>query len=126
MAFAAGCPQSRSGRAGSMKKSMTRVPGNRIFNPFSPMGRPNSAASSFCSTIIREPMQGQRATCPVDPTLPLWIQSPRLAVQNLLHAGRLEVGDSSRIITVPGITVSSQVAGCWDMGKGRRAEGGGE
>ena len=75
------------------------------------MRRPNSAASSFCSTIIREPMQGQPATCPVDPTLQVWIQSPRLAVCNLLHAARLEGGGSSRIITMPGITVSPQGAG---------------
>ena len=30
-------------------------------------GRPNAAASGFLSGIIREPLAGQRAVCPVDP-----------------------------------------------------------
>ena len=34
-------------------------------------GKPNAAASGFLSGIIREPLAGQRATCPVDPG-PKW------------------------------------------------------
>ena len=31
-------------------------------------GKPNTAASSFASAIIREPLAGARAVCPVDPS----------------------------------------------------------
>ena len=37
-------------------------------------GRPNTAASSFCSSIIREPLKGETAVCPVSPDLPLFVQ----------------------------------------------------
>ena len=30
-------------------------------------GRPNGAATGFLSGIIREPLAGQRAICPVEP-----------------------------------------------------------
>ncbi len=34
-------------------------------------GAPNKAASSFASDIIREPLHGREAVCPVDPSLTL-------------------------------------------------------
>lgn len=49
-------------------------------------GRPNNAASSFASSIIREPLKGEEAVCPVEPDLRLWLSSPRTAVANLVHA----------------------------------------
>ena len=84
-------------------------------------GKPNAAASSFVSGIIREPLNGQRAICPVDLGLELWLSSPRSAVENLARAALLpgeKLGDG-RIVNLPGITVSvgemirslSQVAG---------------
>ncbi|MGB5917191.1 MAG: NAD-dependent epimerase/dehydratase family protein, partial [Phormidesmis sp.] len=39
-------------------------------------GKPNAAASSFASSIIREPISGQSALCPVDLDLALWLSSP--------------------------------------------------
>jgi len=36
-------------------------------------GRPNAAASSFVSGIIREPLHGETAVCPADPDLELWL-----------------------------------------------------
>ncbi len=33
-------------------------------------GRPNAAASGFLSSIIREPLNGQQAVCPVSPRHP--------------------------------------------------------
>ena len=39
-------------------------------------GKPNRAASSFASGIIREPLAGVDATCPVAPTTRMWVQSP--------------------------------------------------
>lgn len=47
-------------------------------------GRPNAAASSFASGIIREPLNGEPATCPVAADTRLWLLSPRRAVQALI------------------------------------------
>lgn len=49
-------------------------------------GRPNAAASSFLSGIIREPLAGQRATCPVDAQTEVALTSPARAVSGLLCA----------------------------------------
>ncbi|MCS3507656.1 D-erythronate dehydrogenase [Achromobacter sp. JUb104] len=47
-------------------------------------GRPNAAASSFASGIIREPLNGENAVCPVGPDTRLWLLSPRGAIQALI------------------------------------------
>src|SRR5690606_32816075 len=39
-------------------------------------GRPNSALSSFASGIVREPLNGEEAVCPVSPDMVLWLLSP--------------------------------------------------
>jgi D-erythronate 2-dehydrogenase len=49
-------------------------------------GRPNAAASSFLSAIIREPLAGQRATCPVDAQAEVALASPARAISGLLCA----------------------------------------
>eukprot|EP00475_Leptophrys_vorax_P034026 TRINITY_DN54397_c0_g1_i1.p1 TRINITY_DN54397_c0_g1~~TRINITY_DN54397_c0_g1_i1.p1 ORF type:complete len:274 (+),score=-23.21 TRINITY_DN54397_c0_g1_i1:109-822(+) len=71
-------------------------------------GKPNAATSSFCSSIVREPLHGLPATCPVDPSLPLWLQSPRTVVANMLHAHRLPAARlaDTRVITLPGLTTT--------------------
>ena len=40
-------------------------------------GKPNAAASGFMSGIIREPLEGVDAVCPVDPQTGVWIPSIR-------------------------------------------------
>mgnify|MGYP001028100004 CR=1 FL=1 len=49
-------------------------------------GRPNQAASGFLSGIIREPLAGEPAVVPVDPTLEVALNSPDGAVAGLIHA----------------------------------------
>jgi nucleoside-diphosphate-sugar epimerase len=49
-------------------------------------GKPNAAASSFMSGIIREPLAGVDAVCPVDPQTGVWITSPRFAIAGLIAA----------------------------------------
>jgi nucleoside-diphosphate-sugar epimerase len=49
-------------------------------------GRPNAAASGFLSGIIREPLAGQRATCPVGPETAAAVGSPARTVAGLLRA----------------------------------------
>lgn len=70
-------------------------------------GRPNTAASSFCSSIIREPLKGEIAVCPVDPNWPLFVQSPRTVVRNLMHAMSIKsLKGNERAITLPGLTTN--------------------
>lgn len=71
-------------------------------------GRPNKAASGFFSGIIREPLAGVEAVCPVDPSVMHWMASPRAAVEFLVHAAAL---DGARIgprrnLTMPGLAIT--------------------
>jgi D-erythronate 2-dehydrogenase len=84
-------------------------------------GRPNAAASSFASSIIREPLDGEECVCPVSEATEMWIMSPRQGVESLIHAAQLPADalGSYRGVALPGLTVSmremvealSQVAG---------------
>lgn len=47
-------------------------------------GKPNGAASSFFSGIIREPLAGQPAICPVSPDVEHPVSSPARTVQGLI------------------------------------------
>ncbi len=49
-------------------------------------GRPNGAATGFLSGIIREPLAGERAICPVDARTEAAIISPARAIDGLLRA----------------------------------------
>ena len=49
-------------------------------------GKPNAAASSFVSGIIREPLAGLRATCPVPPDTPIALSSPRRTLEGITRA----------------------------------------
>ncbi len=71
-------------------------------------GKPNGAASSFASGIIREPLAGQRAVCPIDPDTALWLASPDHVVPALMHAYTLpsERLGAQRSINLPGLTVT--------------------
>ena len=72
-------------------------------------GKPNAAASSFFSSIIREPLQGEPAMCPVDPDATKgWLTSPRAVIDNLLRTAELdaEALGQNRCFNLPGITVT--------------------
>ena len=71
-------------------------------------GKPNRAASSFFSGIIREPLAGQEAVLPVPGTTRHWMTSPRSATGFLMHAGGLDLtrlGDRPNL-TMPGLSVT--------------------
>lgn len=55
-------------------------------------GRPNKAASSFVSSILREPLLGLPAELPVPEDFAVWICSPRRAVEWFLHAMAMDTG----------------------------------
>jgi D-erythronate 2-dehydrogenase len=72
-------------------------------------GRPNRAASGFVSGIIREPLAGQRATCPVPPDTEVALASPAKAVSALLRAAvspERTWGDCTAV-TMPALTVTA-------------------
>ncbi len=73
-------------------------------------GKPNKAASTFASSIIREPLQGDTVNCPVDPEQAMWLISPRRVVDAFIRAAELpaEVWGPSRAVSLPGITHSVQ------------------
>ncbi|WP_114011306.1 D-erythronate dehydrogenase [Cohaesibacter intestini] len=73
-------------------------------------GKPNSAASSFASGIIREPLSGEQALLPVSRNTRLHLGSPDMAVSSVMHAialGQDVIGDRGAI-TLPGLSVSVQ------------------
>ena len=55
-------------------------------------GRPNGAASSFLSGMIREPLAGLRAVCPVAPGTPVALSSPARTVEGLIRAAEATDG----------------------------------
>lgn len=70
-------------------------------------GKPNQAASSFVSGIIREPLNGEKSVCPVNPDLRVWISSPDRAVESFIHAHELPSEKfEGRAINLPGISVT--------------------
>lgn len=71
-------------------------------------GVPNQAASSFASGIIREPLNGIDAVCPVAPETPMWLQSPRTAIDNLIHGHEIDGSrlGLSRALNLPGLATS--------------------
>jgi D-erythronate 2-dehydrogenase len=71
-------------------------------------GRPNRAASTFASSIIREPLAGREAVCPVSPDTVMALASPRRIVAGLIHAHDLP-GDAfgaSRSLQLPAFSVA--------------------
>lgn len=73
-------------------------------------GKPNAAASSFASGIIREPLNGESAICPVDTALSLWLSGPKTVTENLVYALSIpaEKFGYTRTLNLPGITVTVQ------------------
>jgi D-erythronate 2-dehydrogenase len=71
-------------------------------------GRPNRAASGFASSIIREPLSGREAICPVSPDIVMALISPRRVVAALAHALDLpeEALGARRSLQLPAFSVS--------------------
>jgi nucleoside-diphosphate-sugar epimerase len=71
-------------------------------------GRPNRAASGFVSGIIREPLAGERATCPVPADTEVALASPARAVTALLRAATCadQAWGDRAAVTMPALTVS--------------------
>ncbi len=70
-------------------------------------GKPNKAASSFASGIIREPLAGVDAICPVGRDTRVWVSSPPTVIANLIVGHEVPAAKFAhmRSINVPGILV---------------------
>ncbi|GAA1380812.1 D-erythronate dehydrogenase [Luteococcus sanguinis] len=91
------------GRKGFVDSRICRLPTISV-RP----GAPNSAASSFASGIIREPLNGVESVCPVPHETRMWLSSPRQAVANLVRAMELDAERLGRwrAMNIPGISVT--------------------
>ncbi len=71
-------------------------------------GRPNKAASSFFSGIVREPLLGLDTELPVPDDFAVWVCSPRRAVDWLMHAASMDTSKMGldRSIDPPGISTT--------------------
>jgi nucleoside-diphosphate-sugar epimerase len=87
-------------------------------------GRPNAAASSFLSAIIREPLRGERAVCPVSPETEVALASPGRGIEGLLCAAA--ASDKSwggrTAVNLPALTVTvADMVGALERQAGREA-----
>ena len=71
-------------------------------------GKPNAAASSFASGILREPLNGVVSECPVEAETGVWLLSPRRVIEAFVHAHELPAAawGTRRVLNLPGITAS--------------------
>ncbi|HEY7904977.1 MAG TPA: D-erythronate dehydrogenase [Casimicrobiaceae bacterium] len=71
-------------------------------------GKANKAASSFASGILREPLNGVEAVCPVARETRMWLLSPRRAIDSIIvaHETPTSAFSHTRSINLPGISTS--------------------
>ncbi|MCU1571784.1 MAG: NAD-dependent epimerase [Naasia sp.] len=71
-------------------------------------GRPNAAASSFLSGMIREPLAGERAFCPVPAETPIALSSPRRTIEGILRAAEVDdaTWGSRTAMNLPALTTT--------------------
>jgi len=89
-------------------------------------GWPNAAASSFLSAIIREPLRGERAVCPVSPRTEVALASPARAIEGLLCAATAsdEAWGGRTAVNLPALTVTvADMIGALERQVGREASG---
>ncbi|WP_105969193.1 D-erythronate dehydrogenase [Streptomyces geranii] len=68
-------------------------------------GKPNAAASGFLSGIVREPLAGLPAVCPVGPELRVALASPRRTVEGILRITEATL-DGGLPVNLPALTVT--------------------
>jgi nucleoside-diphosphate-sugar epimerase len=70
-------------------------------------GRPNAAASGFLSSIIREPLNGQEAVCPVPTNTTVAVASPQRTIEGLIMAAEAtaDAWGSRTAVNLPALTL---------------------
>jgi nucleoside-diphosphate-sugar epimerase len=87
-------------------------------------GRPNAAASGFLSSIVREPLNGQQAVCPVSPGTAVAVASPQRAIEGLLKAAEAtsDAWGGGTAVNLPGLTIRvSEMLDALEVVAGRAA-----
>ena len=83
-------------------------------------GAPNLAASSFASSLVREPLMGRAYACPVPAETPVCLLSVRRVVESFVHAASLPAAalGHTRAVQLPGLTmtVADMVAALAEVG----------
>jgi nucleoside-diphosphate-sugar epimerase len=71
-------------------------------------GKPNGAASSFLSGMLREPLAGVRAVCPVPADTPVALSSPALTIAGLICAAETSAAawGPRTALTLPALTTT--------------------
>jgi nucleoside-diphosphate-sugar epimerase len=84
-------------------------------------GRPNAAASGFLSSIIREPLNGQEAVCPVPTDTLVALASPQRTIEGLLKAAESTADAWGRTaVNLPALTVKvSEMLDALEIAAGR-------
>jgi nucleoside-diphosphate-sugar epimerase len=84
-------------------------------------GRPNAAASGFLSSIIREPLNGQEAVCPVPTDTLVALASPQRTIEGLLKAAESTTDEWGRTaVNLPALTVRvSEMLDALEIAAGR-------
>ena len=75
------------------RKGFVRARNVRLMTVSVRPGKPNGAASSFLSGMLREPLAGVRAVCPVAPDTPVALSSPGRTIDGLLRSAEASDGD---------------------------------
>lgn len=82
-------------------------------------GRPNGAASSFLSGIIREPLAGESSICPVDPDTRVALSSPANTIAGILQvaqaSGQELAGRTAINLPALSLTVGDMLAALEDI-----------
>ncbi len=87
-------------------------------------GRPNAAASGFLSSIVREPLHGQQAVCPVPPDTVVAVASPQRAIEGLIMGAEAapDAWGSRTAVNLPALTVRvSEMLDALEVAAGRAA-----
>jgi nucleoside-diphosphate-sugar epimerase len=71
-------------------------------------GKPNKAASTFASSIVRDPLEGREVACPVPPETSMCLLSPRKVVEAFLHVQAVPAKELgwTRAVQLPGLTLT--------------------
>lgn len=71
-------------------------------------GRPNGAASSFLSGMLREPLAGERARCPVSPDTAVALASPGNTVAGIIRAAKASTAEwgARTAVNLPALTTT--------------------
>jgi nucleoside-diphosphate-sugar epimerase len=90
------------------RKGFVRGRSARLMTVVVRPGRPNAAASSFLSGIIREPVAGRPAVCPVPPDTEIALSSPDRTLAGILRAAEVDDLDwgSHTAMNLPALTTT--------------------